>query len=188
MTAPFDITTFGTFPVLHTPRLDLVEIKQPHLKDIFKLLGDKRVTKFYNVVTLSEKQEAQKYIDWFRSRFEEGLGVRWGIALKGHESIIGTIGFNSFTKAHRASIGYDLQHKEWNKGFLTEALKEIVKFGFFTLEVNRIEAEVMQGNLASERVLEKAGFIREGILRQWMLWNGNYYDMTMFSLLRNDLI
>ena len=139
------------------------------------------------MVTLVEKQEAQKYIDWFRMRFEEGLAVRWGISLKGQDSIIGTIGFNNFIKGHRASIGYDLQYKQWNRGFLTEALNEIVNFGFTTLEVNRIEAEVMQGNLPSERVLEKAGFKKEGILRQWMLWNGNYYDMTMYSLLKTDI-
>ena len=119
-------------------------------------------------------------------RFEEGLAVRWGISIKGQDSIIGTIGFNNFIKGHRASIGYDLQHKQWNRGFLTEALNEIVNFGFTALEANRIEAEVMQGNLASERVLEKAGFKKEGILRQWMLWNGNYYDMTMYSLLKTD--
>lgn len=176
------------FPILHTPRLDLIEIKQQHLKDIFKLLGDKRVTQFYNVVTLMEKQEAQKYIDWFRIRFEEGLGVRWGIALKEQNSIIGTIGFNNFIKGHRSNIGYDLHYSKWNKGYLTEALVEIVKFGFSTLDVNRIEAEVMQGNAASERVLEKAGFKKEGILRQWMLWNGKHYDMTMYSLLKSDFM
>ena len=52
--------------------------------------------------------------------------------------------------------------------------------------MNRIEAEVMQGNIISEKLLEKLNFVREGILRQWMLWNGQYYDMTMYSLLRTD--
>ena len=109
-----------------------------------------------------------------------------GIALKGHNSIIGTIGFNNFTKKHRANLGYDLQKDFWNKGYTTEALKVVIAFGFKQLEINRIEAEVMPGNLASEKVLTKLGLIKEGISRQWMYWNDKHYDMTMFSLLQFD--
>ena len=69
---------------------------------------------------------------------------------------------------------------------MTEALQTIIHFGFNELDINRIEAEVMQGNIISEKLLEKLNFVREGILRQWMLWNGQYYDMTMYSLLRTD--
>lgn len=71
-----------TFPKLHTDRLDLVEIKQEYLNDIFKLFGDRRVTEFYNIVTLPKEQEAQKFIDLFRNRFKEKAGIRWGISLK----------------------------------------------------------------------------------------------------------
>jgi ribosomal-protein-alanine N-acetyltransferase len=176
-----------TFPILHTDRLDLIEIKQEHLGDIFKLFSDHKVTQFYNIVTLTEQDEAQKYLDWFRSRFADKAGLRWGIALKGQSSIIGTIGFNNFAKRHRANLGYDLQTAFWNKGFITEALRAVIVFGFKELDINRIEAEVMQGNTASERVLAKLGFTKEGKLRQWMYWNDRHYDMTMFSLLQSDL-
>lgn len=179
---------FDTFPILHTDRLDLVEIKQDHLADIFKLFGDNRVTQFYNVVTLANEEEGQKFIDWFRNRFTDKAGIRWGISLKGHDNIIGTIGFNNFTKRHRANIGYDLQADFWNKGYLTEALKTVIEFGFKQLDINRIEAEVMQGNVASEKILTKTGFKNEGVLRQWMYWNDKHYDMTMFSLLQSDFM
>ncbi|MDB5191310.1 MAG: GCN5-related N-acetyltransferase [Segetibacter sp.] len=62
----------------------------------------------------------------------------------------------------------------------------VIEFGFSQLAVNRIEAEVMQGNIASEKLLGKCGFTNEGILREWMYWNNKHYDMTMFSLLRSD--
>jgi ribosomal-protein-alanine N-acetyltransferase len=55
------------------------------------------------------------------------------------------------------------------------------------LKINRIEAEVMQGNYASEKLLTKIGFNKEGILRQWMYWNDKHFDMTMYSLLQSDL-
>lgn len=177
---------FDTFPILHTDRLELVEIGQGHLGDIFKLFSDNKVTTFYNVATLTNEIEAQKFIDWFYSRFKEKLGIRWGISLKGHKSVIGTIGFNNFSKQHRANIGFDLQSEFWNKGYLTEVLKAVVEFGYKKLEINRIEAEVMLGNIASEKVLAKIGFKKEGVLREWMHWNDKYYDMTMFSLLKSD--
>ena len=179
-------TALDTFPVLHTERLDLIEITQAHLGDLFKLFGDEEVTRFYNLLPLEKEQEAQKLIDWFQSRFKEKLGIRWGIALKGNPNIIGTIGFNSFTTHHRANLGYDLQSDHWNKGYITEALRVVIDFGFNQLEVNRIEAEIMPLNVVSDRVLAKLGFTNEGILRQWMFWNDKYYDMTMYSLLKSD--
>ena len=100
--------------------------------------------------------------------------------------MVGTLGFNNFQKEHRANIGYDLQFNFWNKGIITETLREVIKFGFNELEINRIEAEVMQDNIASERVLIKLGFKMEGVLRDWMYWNEKHYHMTMFSLLRNE--
>ncbi|WP_293896796.1 GNAT family N-acetyltransferase [Sporocytophaga sp.] len=56
----------------------------------------------------------------------------------------------------------------WNKGYLTETLKVVTGFGFSELDANWIEAEVMQGNIASEKVLSKLGFKNEGIFREWM--------------------
>jgi len=174
------------FPTLHTDRLDLIDIKQEHLPDIFKLFGDKRVTQYYNIVTLTNESDAQPFIDWFQKRYAEKLGIRWGIALKGHANIIGTIGFNNFTTRHRANIGYDLQPEFWNNGYATEALNEVISFGFDQLDINRIEAEVMQDNNISEKLLTKIGFKKEGVLRQWMYWNDKHYDMTMYSLLSSD--
>ncbi|MEO6948218.1 MAG: GNAT family protein [Ginsengibacter sp.] len=176
------------FPVLHTARLDLIEISQEHLEDIFHLFRDSSVTKFYNVITLHKEEEAQKYIDWFRSRFAENTGIRWGVALKGQKNIIGTAGFNNWTVNHKANLGYDLQSNFWNKGYVTEALEAVINYGFQKLEINRVEAEVMPGNIASERVLAKLGFTNEGILRQWMHWNDQHYDMIMYSLLQADFM
>ena len=174
------------FPILTTERLDLVEIQQRHLTDIYLLFSDKKVTEYYNLLPLKSEQEGQKLLDWFRNRFKDGLGIRWGIALKGEPNIIGTIGFNNYTQKSRANIGYDLKSSYWNRRYMTEALQTVIDFGFNILDINRIEAEVMQGNVISEKLLEKLNFKREGVLRQWMLWNEQYYDMTMYSLLKME--
>lgn len=178
---------FSTFPVIHTERLDLIEIKTNHLNDLFKLFGDDQVTEFYNLKTLLDKREAQYLIDWFQSRFNNQLGIRWGIAIKGKKKIIGTIGFNNFTKGHRANLGYDLQKDYWNNGYIKEAIVAVTKFGFEKLEIHRIEAEVMPRNIYSGKALESLGFKKEGLLRDWMLWNEKHYDMIMYSLIRTGV-
>ncbi len=176
------------FPVLETERLRLVEITQEHLEDLFKLFGDGSVTKYYNIKTFKEPKDGQLYLDWFINRFKEGLGIRWGIQLKGEAGIIGTIGFNNFTKNHRANLGYDLQSAYWGKGYIPEALEAVIQYGFGQLQINRIEAEVMVGNIASEKVLLKAGFQQEGILREWMYWDNRYFDMVMYSRIKEEYI
>lgn len=186
MEQPESGNLFEVFPVLQTDRLDLVEIGQSHLTDIFSLFSDDRVTKYYNIVTLKEEKDAQSYLDWFRNRFALKAGIRWGIVLKGTTKLIGTAGYNNFTTQHRANLGYDLHPDHWGHGYVTEALTAVIEFGFARLLVNRIEAEVMPGNIASEKVLNKLKFKKEGLLRQWMYWNGHHYDMIMFSLLWQD--
>lgn len=176
------------FPQLETDRLHLIEIQDCHLNDLFRLFSDDNVTRFYNLHTYTDPSDGKKFIDWYKTRYKQGLGIRWGIALKGQNNIIGTIGFNNYTKNHRANIGYDLQTKHWNHGYITEALTAIISYGFDTLQINRIEAEVMIGNTVSEKVLEKLNFTKEGILRDWMLWNDCHYNITMYSLLKNDTI
>ena len=69
----------GTFPTLHTDRLNLVEIKQEHLGDIFRLFSDSKVTHFYNVVTLAKKDEAQKFYRLVSHRFTEQVAICWGL-------------------------------------------------------------------------------------------------------------
>ncbi|MDR1116107.1 MAG: hypothetical protein LBL33_08200 [Tannerella sp.] len=68
------------FPVLATRRLNLIKIRQCHLNDLYQLFSDKKVTRFYNLLPLENEQNAQKLPDWFRSRFNEGMGIHWGFS------------------------------------------------------------------------------------------------------------
>src|SRR5690606_24641673 len=149
---------FETFPTLHTTRLDFVEITTLHLQDLFDLFTDTRVTAFYQVIELKEPADAQKIVGMLSQRYMDRTGIRWGIMLKGKEELIGTIGFNSFTTGHRATMVYAIKPAYWGNGYITEAIEEMVRFAFEQLGVNRIEAEVLPGNKASGRVLEKNGF------------------------------
>lgn len=178
---------FETFPLLHTARLDFVEITTLHLQDLYELFTDTRVTEFYPVIPLQQPADAQKIVGMLSQRYMDRAGIRWGITLKGQEELIGTIGFHSFTPGHRATMVYAIKHSYWGKGYVTEAIEVMIQFAFENLQVNRIEAEVIPGNKASVRVLEKNGFKHEGLLRQWMLWEGKHYDIEMYALLKSDI-
>ena len=69
---------------------------------------------------------------------------------------------------------------------MTEAVKEVIKFGFEKMKLNRIEARCMIGNIASEKVMEKVAMTFEGIMREQMYAKGVFRDLKMYPLLRRE--
>ena len=181
-----DRLNFRKFPVLKTDTFDLIEIKDIHTDHILELYSDKKVTKYFDLHPLKDRDEAKREIDFYRKRFQNNIGIRWGIAFKNQTEIIGTLGYNKIIDGHKGRIGYDLQYKYWGQGIMTEVLDAIIDYGFETFNLARIEAEVMQGNIGSEKLLEKLQFKKEGILKNWMFWNDHFYDITMFARVKSD--
>jgi ribosomal-protein-alanine N-acetyltransferase len=83
-------------------------------------------------------------------------------------------------------IGYGLVQNERGKGYSTEATQLIVDYLFLSKEIECIQATTDVGNVASQRVLEKTGFKKEGIMRKRFFYNGQWKDMTLFSILREE--
>ncbi|HVI43265.1 MAG TPA: GNAT family protein [Chitinophaga sp.] len=177
-----------TFPTLHTARLNLTEITPGQAPELFRLFTDSRVTEYYNVVPLQEEKDIVPVIHRFHQRYKDKTAIRWGISLKNSPELIGTAGYNSYIRGHRGVIVYELAHEWWNKGLASEAIREVIQYGFHELALDRIEAEVMPGNAASEKVLEKNGFRFEGLLRHWMQWDSKFLDINMWSILKQDVV
>lgn len=104
---------------------------------------------------------------------------------KATETIIGRCGIHNWNMDHhRAEIGYVMHDEDFRrKGLMTEALGAIMAYGFQQLNLNRLEALVGAGNAPSLRLMEKFNFIREGVLRQHYLAEGQYGDSILFSKL-----
>ena len=83
-----------------------------------------------------------------------------------------------------AELGYYLAEEYWGKGIMTEAVKQICKYVFDNTDILRIYAERFANNRGSSRVLEKAGFQFEGILRSNAVKNGAVIDMKMYSQIK----
>ncbi len=121
-------------------------------------------------------------------RFESDRGIRWGIARKSDNYLIGSCGFTWNKEANAAEIGYELASQFWRKGIMSEALKAILQYGFGNREVQFVIAQIMLENIASRRLLEKLDFQSQGILKEHGFWKGKYHDLEQFMLLKSEFI
>ena len=98
---------------------------------------------------------------------------------------IGTVSFRDITRQHRQScqLGYKLDHRYWGQGYATEAIREGVRVMFDDLELHRITALVMPDNDRSIRLMERLGFVNEGLERKVLLINGKWEDHIRYSLI-----
>jgi RimJ/RimL family protein N-acetyltransferase len=102
-------------------------------------------------------------------------------------AFIGWCGLTRWNPDYRsASLGYCLSDAAWGHGYATEAARALLRWAFDTLDLNRVQAETDTRNLASARVLEKVGFVREGMLREDCIVNGEVSDSWVFGLLRRE--
>ncbi len=91
---------------------------------------------------------------------------------------------NSDVERITVEIGYWLGERHWGKGIMTEAVKEMVEYAFNNFPIRKIYAPVFEFNKASQKVLEKAGFTKEAILKQAAIKNDQIIDMYYYSLIR----
>jgi [ribosomal protein S5]-alanine N-acetyltransferase len=175
------------FPTLETERLKLVEITPKHAERLFEIFSLDEVTKYYGAETFTEIEEAIKLIEMFQKNFYEKRAFRWGIILKENNQLIGTTGLNGLQlKNKKAEIGYELHPSYWRKGYTTEAIKEVLRYSFGELELNRIGAVVYIENQASFNLLKKLGFCKEGELRDYLYQNNKYHTTHMLSILKHE--
>lgn len=175
------------FPLLETKRLKLVEITHNHVNSLYEILSLEEVTKYYGTDHFRSLGEATKLIDMFQKNFFEKRGIRWGMILKENYKLIGTVGLNGLQlKNKRSEIGYELHPDYWRRGFTSEAILEVLRFSFTELELNRIGAVVYPENIPSVDLLEKIGFTREGLLRDYMFQNNKFHDTYVLSLLKDE--
>ncbi|WP_449537599.1 GNAT family N-acetyltransferase [Ferdinandcohnia sp. Marseille-Q9671] len=173
------------FPLLETERLRLREITIADAAGIYNCFSNEEVTRYYGQDPLTSIEQAEQFVAFFSKNYKEKRGIRWGIELKGEKGIIGTIGFNVWSPKHkRAEIGYELHPSYWRKGYATEAISEVITFGFTELGLTRIGAVVFIENASSNELLKKLGFEKEGVLRNYMYQNGVPYDTNVYSLVK----
>lgn len=127
---------------------------------------------------------------WLRTIHENkrnNSSYEFAVFLRDTGRYIGNVGLINVSFEHnRADISYYIDKDYMNKGYATEAAREMLKYGFERFGFNKIQGICMSCNPASRRVMEKIGMKYEGTLRQDLLKDGFYYDLDRLSILKNE--
>ena len=176
------------YPRLETERLILMSLRMEDADFIFREWGSPVVTHYMrDEEPLRSREEAEEWLRPLQTPEEMPTFKWWGIESKRDHELIGTCGFCRRSKQHHwAEMGYDLWPDYWGQGLMPEALRALLGYGFEVMELNRVEATTHTENQRSMRVLEKLGFQREGVLREYYCREGMYNDQVLFSLLRRE--
>ena len=166
----------------------LTPLTDGDIDDLFRHFADPEVTAYLDLAPIEARFQTWDVIDWAAAVRADGTGVRWTIR-DADGAFVGTCGFHLLTylRARRGEIGYDLARSRWGRGVMAQVMPAVLKFGFDVLDLRRIEAMVTPGNERSMRLLERHGFAREGVLRDYGFWRDRFWDQVLFSRLRDGV-
>ncbi|OIV41020.1 GNAT family N-acetyltransferase [Flavobacterium johnsoniae] len=177
---------FHPFPVLETDRLLLRRITNDDVNEVFELRSNPETMKFIPRPLVKNNEDALEHIAMIEEKIETNLGINWGITLKDNPRLLGIIGYYRLQpENYRAEIGYMLLPEFHGKGIIPEAVSTLIKFGFENLKLHSIEAVIDPENYASEKVLQKCGFVKEAHLKEAEFYEGVFLDKVIYSLLNN---
>jgi len=178
------LLNFKPFPDLATPRLNLRRINDEDVNEVFFLRSDKQMLQFLDRAPAKSILEAVAWIRMINEGIENDQFIAWGLALKENPALIGTITFWNIKKEHyRAEIGYQLNSKYQGQGLMQEAVTAILDYGFKTIKLHSVEANVNPENLASIKLLERNNFVREAYHKENYYFDGKFLDSAIYSLL-----
>ena len=178
---------FARMPRLETERIVMRRVSLDDIDDMYEYAKDATLTKYLTWSPHPDKAYTFEYVSYLQSRYKSGEFFDWAVTLRDGGKMIGTCGFTRFDFQHNSGeIGYVISSDYHGKGIATEAVSEVIRFGFERLGLNRIECKFMIENAASRRVMEKNSMTFEGVYRQGMLVKGIYRDIGVCSILRSE--
>lgn len=174
-------------PTLTTTRLRLRPFADTDADALFALMSDPRVTRYWDAPPWRDRARVARFIAACRQMEQDGTGARVVLERIDDGAFIGWCGLFEWNPDHRsAALGYCLAENAWGHGYATEAAGALLQWAFDTLDLNRVQSETDTRNLASARVLEKLGFLREGTTREDCVVEGEVSDTWVYGLLRRQ--
>ena len=178
---------YRNLPRLETERLILRKLTLDDLEDVYAYSSDEKVTRFLRWGPHTAVGQTESYIREVQQEYQEGRDGPWGIEHRASSRVVGAIHLMDIRVRHRrAEIGFLLSKAYWRRGLMVEALQRVLKYAFEDVGLNRIGAFCLADNLAGMRVLEKAGMLKEGMLREYAFQKGALWDFYVYSILRCD--
>ena len=175
---------------LETERLFLRKFTISDIEDMYnKWAKDDEIAMFMRWDAHKSIDETRECVEKLVNSYNNIRTYRWAIVLKVENKAVGSIGFHiSDDYDMCADVSYSLGRAYWNKGIISEALREILHFGLIDVGLNRIEAFHAISNPASGKVMKKCGMRYEGMARQKYKSHIGFEDCDMYAILKEDLI
>ncbi|MFY8111963.1 MAG: GNAT family N-acetyltransferase [Flavobacterium sp.] len=175
---------FSPFPILETERLILRRVLPSDVKEMFELRSNPETMKYIPRPLLTTHEEALAHIQMMEDKIETNEGINWGITLKGDDKMLGVIGHYRIKPEHyRAEVGYMILPEYHGKGITTEAVQCVVDYSFNRMQLHSIEGVIDPENGASEKVLQKCGFVKEAHFKENEYFDGKFIDAVVYSKL-----
>ncbi|MBI4853624.1 MAG: GNAT family N-acetyltransferase [Acidobacteria bacterium] len=171
--------------MLRGKTISLRTVRENDLDHLYSVLCDFENRGAYDTLGILAEPLFKK--DFFETGFwQDNRGTM--LILNKEDSIIGSISFfKSIPYFNGFEVGFVIHNSEdRGKGYTSEAANIFVAYLFEVKEINRLQATTLPENTASIRVLEKCGFILEGKARKAMFHKGEYKDVNVYSILRNE--
>jgi len=173
--------------ILKGYKVNLRKLKKSDAVLIYKNANDKDIERFTTIPFPYKLEGAFKFVSKSHINIRHKKAFSFGIIEITSNLLIGIISLDSVDLVHNnAEIGFWLGKKFRGKGYMTEAIKLILNFGFNELKLERIYARVVSINIISQNILKKIGFVYEGTMRKSFLKNNRYMDDQIFSILSKD--
>jgi ribosomal-protein-serine acetyltransferase len=138
-----------------------------------------------------ENYSIEESREFIQSRAVKSQGDEWysfGVFDRNDGRFLGGVGLNFINRIHQfGNLGYWVRTSAAGRGIATRATRLVARFGFEELGLHRIEILAAVANIASQRVAEKIGAVRECVMRKRLLIGNEPHDAVMFSLVREDL-
>ena len=174
-------------PKIPAGRVKLRPLADADVPALFAVFSDEQVMRYWSTPPMRDIAEAQALFDEIRTSFLQRSLFQWGVARVEDDRVVGTCTlFNLDKRNRRAEIGYALARDCWGQGLMREALGALIDYAFGPLDLTRLEADVDPRNGPSIRIVERLGFVREGLLRERWHVGGEVQDSVILGLLRRE--
>lgn len=173
--------------VLTTPRLRLRRYHERDAEDLIHHINDPDIAaNTLNVPYPYTPESARSFFEQIQLDGDAGMNIRFVVTRPDEDRLLGSIGLYLTPRHKRAEVGYWLGRSERGQGYMTEALQAVIAYAFDTLHLERVQATHFPFNVASGRVMLKAGMICEGTLRHYIQKNGKAHDLIYYGITLSD--
>jgi RimJ/RimL family protein N-acetyltransferase len=169
-------------------KVQLEPVKREYIESYLKWLNDPEIIQYLSIFIPLTRMMEEDWIDNLKNRKDTLVFAIITSEENDKKKLIGNCGLHDIDwKNRHCAVGIMIGEKEYHgKGYGTEAMELLIKYGFEEVNLNRIQLHVYDFNIRAIKSYTKIGFVEEGRMRQAMFKKGEYHDMVLMSILHEE--